>query len=250
MIVEASDIEDAAVVPECRSRCRIPREVPRSGGAAELITQAADPVGPPLLLPHNAIVVTGSGRARCVIDELFEVVGVGVSTLFECHWCAAIRIAVNSRVIARQRILTSEGQLAQLLAFEADPRVAVGQDPRRVHLTGIENEFALQLEDDIRKRGSKSMPAGDSPAVAAEPRDLVTGLATAFGVGIADSAQRDVEETVQGDAIGRSHLERDAGAYVIRRGDEPLRCGLRGAAGPHIRKRFPEGSPLLISSLL
>src|ERR1700687_1845351 len=250
MIVEASDIEDAAVVPECSGLCRIPREVPRSGGAAELITQAADPVGPPLLLPHNAIVVTGSSRARCVIDELFVVVGVGVFTLFEWPWCAAIRIAVNSRVIARQRILASEGQLAQLLAFEADPRVAVEQDPRSVHLAGIEHELAFQPEDDVRKRGPKGMPAGDSPAVAAEPRGLVTGLATAFGVGIADSAQRDVEETVQGDAVGRSHLERDAGAYVIRRGNEPLRCGLRRGAGPHTGKRFPEGSPLLGSSLL
>src|SRR5207302_1026112 len=72
----------------------------------------------------------------------------------------------------------------------------------------------------------------------------------ALGVGIADAAQRDVEETVQGDAIGRSHLERYAGAYVVRRGNEPLRCGLRRAAGPYIRKRFPEGSPLLGSSLL
>src|ERR1700737_1634895 len=38
MIVEAGDIEYSTVVPEGRGLCRIPREVPRGGGAAELIT--------------------------------------------------------------------------------------------------------------------------------------------------------------------------------------------------------------------
>ena len=181
---------------------------------------------------------------------MLEVVGIGVATLFEGNRRTPVRIPVDAGVVARQCILAAEGQLAQLVAFEADPRIAVEQDPRCIHLASVEHELAFQLEDDSGKRGPEGVLAGDSPAVAAEPRDLVARLAIAVGVGIADAAQRDVEETIQGDAIGRSHLERYAGAYVVRRGNEPLGCGLRRGAGPQIRKRFLKGPPLLGSSLL
>src|ERR1700680_2066109 len=193
VVVEARNIVYTAVVSKRGGLCRILREAARNAGVSELIAQAADPVRAPLLLPDHAVVDSSSCGARCVVDELLEVILVGVAAFLERHRGTAVRIAVDAGVIARYGILAAEGQLAQLLAFEADPRVAVEQDSRGIHLAGVKHEFAFQFEDHIWKRRRKRMPAGDSPPVAAEPRDLIIVLVIAVGVGIADVTQRDVD---------------------------------------------------------
>src|ERR1700694_1775814 len=205
MVVKDGEIEQAGVLADRYGFRRVPRELPRS--RAELAAQAGDPVGPPSLLPDDTVVITGAGRARGVVDELLEVVRIRVAAFLEGHGRASIRIAVDPREIARKRILAAERQLAQFVAFKADPGIAVEQHPRSVHLTCIQHELAFELENDARPIGPKAVFAGNSPAVAAEPRDLIRRLFITLGVGVSDVAERDVEQAVKGHGVGGSYLK-------------------------------------------
>src|ERR1700680_2221183 len=57
MIIKAGDIEYSTVVSERRGLRRTSREISRN--IAELITEAGDPVGPPLPLPDHPVVDAG-----------------------------------------------------------------------------------------------------------------------------------------------------------------------------------------------
>src|SRR5258706_6014692 len=230
VVIEPREVEciSRAVIPEGQRLGALVRHVP--GLVAELVTDAGHKTAP-FLLPHQAPVVARAGRARRVVDQLLEVVDVRVAAFLERHARAAVRIAVDAGVVAREGVLPAQGDLAGRIALETDPRVAVEEHAGGVLLARLVVELALELEDDARILAD-GVAAGDAPAVAAEPRGLRSELVIALRVGIADVADGRVDEPVERHGVGGRYLELESRLPVGARHearDETLRLGrLRG----------------------
>src|SRR5262249_32256676 len=106
----------------------------------------------------------------------------------------------------------AEGQLAQPVALQAYPGVAVEEHAGGVLLAGRQVELALELEDHRRpaRRLRQAVRPGNAPAVAAEPGGLVPVLVIPFRVRVADAAQGGFEQPIQGDRVDGGDVEREA----------------------------------------
>src|SRR5439155_145419 len=169
MAKEARDVEQVAVPPRRHGCGRVPIE--GSGDLAELVSHSHHQVVEEQVLVDDAVVHARAGDAAGVEDELLEVVGIRPATLVEPDSRTAVWVAPVLGEVASERVLTAEGQLAELLSLETDPGVAVEEHVGSVHLASGERVLAFEPEEDspIRLYATHDVLAPDAPAVAAEP---------------------------------------------------------------------------------
>src|SRR6267142_2688068 len=117
LVVEAGDVDHAAVPGESERVRGVAIVLPGDGivagaRALELVARARHELAELLLVDHAAVPAR-AGRARCVVDQLLEVVGVGPAALLVVHLAVGrVRVAPVAGKVARQRVLPAGGQLA------------------------------------------------------------------------------------------------------------------------------------------
>ncbi|ABA50188.1 hypothetical protein BURPS1710b_0258 [Burkholderia pseudomallei 1710b] len=226
---EARHVERAAVVAE---RDLIGRVLPEARRIAERVARAREDAVAEQLLPREAVVVARARRTGRVEDHLLEVVRVRPAAFLGRELRRAVRVAVDRRRVARDRVLEARGELAERVVFDADPRIAVEDLARVLHVAVGYRVFAFEPEDHLRA-AADVLRALQPPAAAAEPRlaaephaDHVIALRVRVRA-IGRNAQ--VDEPVELDARLRVRLRRRAGGrrdgkcQVLSFQDRPLR---------------------------
>src|SRR6185437_10459466 len=99
------------------------------------------------LLPRETVVVTGTRCAGSIENHLLEVVRVRPAALFIAQLGTTVRIAVDRRGTACDRVLEAGSEFTVRIVLDANPRIAIEDLARIFHVPVGNQEFAFEGED-------------------------------------------------------------------------------------------------------